>query len=235
MEPYVHTVQYYETDRMGITHHSNYIRWMEEARVVLLSEIGWPLEKLEEIGLGIPTVSVDCKYKQTTTFADRVAVTAKLVKWGGVRMTLAYEMRKEDGTHIIPAPTFEVKRQFSGYFLDPKRSFRSGAFKKPLGAEKTVVRPTFSYLGHYEISDKVVSDIVQLMAEATPGVANVLWVSSQNSDEGMYIRVVLQFEYGCKVRTAALAMQRAIHDEVAYMTAFNVLGVEVEIRGFKFK
>ena len=98
MEPYVHTVQYYETDRMGITHHSNYIRWMEEARVVLLWEIGWPLEKLEEIGLGIPTVSVDCKYKQTTTFADRVAVTAKLVKWGGVRMTLAYEMRKEDGT-----------------------------------------------------------------------------------------------------------------------------------------
>ena len=101
--------------------------------------------------------------------------------------------------------------------------------------EKTVVRPTFSYLGKYEISDKVVSDIVELMAEATPGVANVLWVSSQNSDEGMYIRVVLQFEYGSKVRTAALAMQRAVRDEVAYMTAFNVLGVEIEIRGFKIK
>ena len=147
----------------------------------------------------------------------------------------ASKERKDDGTHIIPAPTFEVKRQFSGYFLDPKRSLKNIGYKRPVAMEKTVVRPTFSYLGKYEISDKVVSDIVELMAEATPGVANVLWVSSQNSDEGMYIRVVLQFEYGSKVRTAALAMQRAVRDEVAYMTAFNVLGVEIEIRGFKFK
>ena len=33
MEPYLHKVQYYETDKMGIAHHSNYIRWMEEARL----------------------------------------------------------------------------------------------------------------------------------------------------------------------------------------------------------
>ena len=146
----------------------------------------------------------------------------------------AEKERMDDGTHIIPAPTFEVRRQFSGYFLDPKRSMKHIGVR-PISSEKTVVRPTFSYLGRYEISDKVVSDIVQLMAEATPGVANVLWVSSQNSDEGMYIRMVLQFEYGTKVLTAARAMQRAVRDEVAYMTAFNVLGVEVEIRGFKFK
>ena len=40
-----HEVQYYETDRMGITHHSNYVRWMEEARTFFLREIGWPYEK----------------------------------------------------------------------------------------------------------------------------------------------------------------------------------------------
>jgi uncharacterized alkaline shock family protein YloU len=143
--------------------------------------------------------------------------------------------RKEDGTHVIPAPTFEVKRQFSGYFLDPKRTLRNVGLRRPMATEKTVVRPTFSYLGHYEISDKVVSDIVDHIASVIPGIAGVLWVSSENRDEGMYIRVVLQFEYGCKVRTAALALQRAVAGEVAYMTAFNVLGVEVEIRGFKFK
>ncbi|MBQ4004345.1 MAG: Asp23/Gls24 family envelope stress response protein [Firmicutes bacterium] len=195
------------------------IRRTKPDSILILGTSDDMVEKIAE-RLGLPKPSRIIHIEDITTPAQR---------------TKASKERKEDGTHIIPAPTFEVKRQFSGYFLDPKRSFRSGAFKKPLGAEKTVVRPTFSYLGHYEISDKVVSDIVQLMAEATPGVANVLWVSSQNSDEGMYIRVVLQFEYGCKVRTAALAMQRAIHDEVAYMTAFNVLGVEVEIRGFKFK
>lgn len=39
MNAYQHTVQYYETDRMGITHHSNYIRWMEEARVDFLQQL----------------------------------------------------------------------------------------------------------------------------------------------------------------------------------------------------
>ena len=98
MEPYIHTVQYYETDRMGITHHSNYIRWMEEARVELLVRAGWPLEKLETMGLYIPMVSLDCQYRKTTTFADRVAIDVRLVKLGGARMVLEYEMRKEDGT-----------------------------------------------------------------------------------------------------------------------------------------
>ena len=98
MEKYKHTVHYYETDRMGFTHHSNYIRWMEEARVELLIRLGWPLEKLESMGLYIPMVSLDCQYRKTTTFADRVAVDVRLVKLGGARMTLEYEMRKEDGS-----------------------------------------------------------------------------------------------------------------------------------------
>ena len=48
-----HEVQYYETDRMGITHHSNYVRWMEEARTFFLREIGWPYEKIEEEELSL--------------------------------------------------------------------------------------------------------------------------------------------------------------------------------------
>ena len=50
MKAYRHTVQYYETDRMGIVHHSNYIRWMEEARVDYLAQLGWGLERLEAMG-----------------------------------------------------------------------------------------------------------------------------------------------------------------------------------------
>ena len=112
MDPYIHTVQYYETDRMGITHHSNYIRWMEEARVDLLTQIGWPLEKLEGMGLFIPVVALDCRYKHPTTFADRVSVTVTPVKWGGARMTLGYEMRKEDGKLVCTASSEHC-------FLDP--------------------------------------------------------------------------------------------------------------------
>lgn len=59
MKPYIHRVQYYETDRMGITHHSNYIRWMEEARVAFLEEIDWGYDRLEAEGVVSPVLSVD--------------------------------------------------------------------------------------------------------------------------------------------------------------------------------
>ena len=63
MELYKHTVQYYETDKMGITHHSNYIRWMEEARVDFLNKIGWGFDRLEDLGMISPVTEVECKYK----------------------------------------------------------------------------------------------------------------------------------------------------------------------------
>ena len=58
MEPYQHTVQYYETDKMGIVHHSNYIRWMEEARVAYLAQLGWNIEMLEAMGAISPVTGL---------------------------------------------------------------------------------------------------------------------------------------------------------------------------------
>ena len=68
MKLYEHKVQYYETDQMGIAHHSNYIRWMEEARIDFLNQIGWDYKTLEENGVISPVTAVDCKYKMTTKF-----------------------------------------------------------------------------------------------------------------------------------------------------------------------
>ena len=58
MENYIHRVNYYETDKMGITHHSNYVRWMEEARMDFLSSIGYGMRRLESDGITSPVVSV---------------------------------------------------------------------------------------------------------------------------------------------------------------------------------
>ena len=74
MTEYLHKVQYYETDRMGITHHSNYIRWMEEARTDMLDQIGWGYDRLEEMGIISPVVSVEAQYRHTTTFHDTVVI-----------------------------------------------------------------------------------------------------------------------------------------------------------------
>ena len=103
MENYRHFVQYYETDKMGITHHANYIRWMEEARVDFLAKIGWPFDKLEANGFASPVLKVECKYIRPTTFSDIVEIRTFVEKADGIRLTFRYEMKKEDGTVVCMA------------------------------------------------------------------------------------------------------------------------------------
>lgn len=102
MSKYIHKVNYYETDKMGITHHSNYIRFMEEARMNFLSEIGFPMTMLEKAGITSPVVSVNCEYKHTTTYSDEIEIEVELEKYTGVKLLLSYTMRNQN-THEIVA------------------------------------------------------------------------------------------------------------------------------------
>ena len=71
-------------------------------------------------------------------------------------METAQRIRKTEGKHVIPVPTFEIKKDFSGYILDPLQIFKSkGKGKVPYVSEKSIIRPTFSYLGNFTISDNV--------------------------------------------------------------------------------
>ena len=103
MKVYQHKVQYYETDKMGITHHSNYIRWMEEARTVFLSEYGWPYDKIEAAGIFSPVIAVDCRYKISTTFADLIDISVFVEECKGAKLKLRYEMKNADGKLVCEA------------------------------------------------------------------------------------------------------------------------------------
>lgn len=100
MEAYKHTVQYYETDKMGITHHSNYVRWMEEARIDFLKQMGWDYARLEKEGIISPTVEISCKYKRSTTFSDDVFILVTIKDFKGDKLILGYSMKNADGTVI---------------------------------------------------------------------------------------------------------------------------------------
>ena len=93
---YTHRVQYYETDRMGITHHSNYIRWMEEARVAYLDSIGLNFSEIEKRGIMSPVVSVKCSYKKTSTFDDDIEIEVRVKEFKGVKLKLGYTMTKDE-------------------------------------------------------------------------------------------------------------------------------------------
>ena len=98
MKPYQHTVQYYETDRMGITHHSNYIRWMEEARVDFLAQLGWNLERLEAMGAVSPVTALDVKYRHDTKFPEVISIQVSLTKFTGIRLRVWWCSRETRST-----------------------------------------------------------------------------------------------------------------------------------------
>lgn len=93
--PYRHKVQYYETDTMKIVHHSNYVRWMEEARVDMLEQMGIGYDVMERSGILSPVLSVSCEYKSMTRFPETVIVSVRIARYTGVRFDLEYEIRDE--------------------------------------------------------------------------------------------------------------------------------------------
>ena len=101
MTPCRHRVNYYETDKMGITHHANYLHWMEEARVDFLDQLGWSYARLEELGVFSPVTSLECAYRAPTTFGDLVDVTVAVREYRGARLVVGYEMRRADGTLVL--------------------------------------------------------------------------------------------------------------------------------------
>lgn len=108
MSKYIHRVNYYETDKMGITHHSNYIRFMEEARMNFLSEIGYPMIRLEKEGITSPVVSVNCEYKHTTTYSDEIEIEVALEKYTGVKLFLSYTMRNSNTGETVAVASLPI-------------------------------------------------------------------------------------------------------------------------------
>ena len=91
--PYRHEVKYYECDRMGVTHHSNYIRFMEEARVYWMDVLGYGYDRMEADGVVSPVVAVSCNYKHPTTFKDVIEIDVRVAETTELKLSFAYTMK----------------------------------------------------------------------------------------------------------------------------------------------
>ena len=99
MTPYSHKVHYYETDKMGLTHHSNYVRFMEEARIDFFEKLGFPYHEFEERGIASPVVNIRCDFKKPTTYPDVISVFTRVTECKKLKFTLSYTMKK--GEEIV--------------------------------------------------------------------------------------------------------------------------------------
>ena len=97
MEAYRHKVHYYETDKMGFVHHSNYIRWFEEARTDFFDKVGAPYTLTESLGLISPVLTVQCEYKKSCYFGETVLIYVTLEKVENVRFYVSYRVTSMDG------------------------------------------------------------------------------------------------------------------------------------------
>ena len=102
---YIRKVHYHETDKMGVTHHANYIKWMEEARVDFLNQIGYGYARLERDGIISPVTALDCQYKHPTTFDDEVSIHLKVEEFRGVRLVIGYTMMNVKTADVVMTGT----------------------------------------------------------------------------------------------------------------------------------
>lgn len=93
LKDYEHNAKYYETDQMGCVHHSNYIRWMEEARVDLMDQMGCGYRAMEEARRVQPRSGSELQVQKHVRFGDTVRIHAWIKEYNGIRMTIGYEMR----------------------------------------------------------------------------------------------------------------------------------------------
>lgn len=136
--------------------------------------------------------------------------------------------RMEQGKHVIPVPTFEVKKDFSGYFLDALQIFRrKGKGSYQLVGEKTVVRPTFSYLGKYTISDYTIYQIIEHVVSQINGISRISRFRAENHPQGIYVEMDLVLVYGYIIRPLLQEVQLKIRDEIEKLTALNIISLDL--------
>lgn len=145
----------------------------------------------------------------------------------------AVRQRRVKGKHVIPVPTFEVRKDFSGYFIDSIKQLVKKNEKSIETYEKTVVRPTFSYLGKYEIKDTVLKAIVNCSALEVSYVKKVVSVDIESSREGILVSAGVILETKEPLYKIAQRTSAKIKNNLEYMTGKNVLGVNIIVKGIK--
>lgn len=147
-------------------------------------------------------------------------------------METARRIRTTEGKHVIPVPTFELKKDFSGYILDPLQIFKSkGRGAKPYISEKSIIRPTFSYLGNFTISDSVFRQILEYMSQKNDAIHKVVKCRVDKDEEGPYIYMEVIIKYGYNIIDSINQFKSKVIKEIANLTAMNVQKIEVVAKG----
>lgn len=149
-------------------------------------------------------------------------------------METAKRIRTTEGKHVIPVPTFEIKRDFSGYILDPLQIFKfNSKTNEPYIAEKSIIRPTFSYMGNFTISDTVFRQIAEYVAKKTEGIKRLSRIRVESRISGMIIYMEVYVVYGYNIVNVLREFKQKTKKEIERLTTMNVQKITVVAKGIK--
>ena len=190
-------------------------KYKPEAILILGTSDGMVEKIAENLGLQKPA---------KTIYINEVATETE--------MQTAKTIRKTEGKHVIPVPTFEIKKDFSGYILDPLQIFKSkGKGNAPYISEKSIIRPTFSYLGNFVISDTVFRQIAEYLAKRTDAINKIIRIRVEKTPEGPTIYMEVIVTYGYNVLVALREFKEKVIKEIEKLTTMNVVDITIVAKG----
>ena len=188
------------------------IKKLKPKSILILGTSDGMVDKIAE-NLELPKI-------EKTVYIQDVATEAEMKTAKNIRVT--------QGKHVIPVPTFEIKKEFSGYILDPLQIFKSkGLGKKPYVSEKSIIRPTFSYLGNFTIADTVFRQIIEYLAKKQEGISKAIRIRVENYGEGPSIYMEVVAVYGYNVIDCLNNFKEKCIKEIEKLTTMNVQKITV--------
>ena len=147
---------------------------------------------------------------------------------------LAQHMRINEGQHVIPVPTFRIKKYFSGYFLHPFRLLQKNLDENSIyyNDEKSIVRPTFSYMGQYTISDNVIINMATYETMNVENVEKVLRINTRTTPHGAHIDMTIALKYGCHIPTVCKEIQNHVSTQLQQYTSINIRRVNILVKSY---
>lgn len=209
IETVKHALFYEDKEKSPI---ENAFKKYRPSKILILGTSDAMVQKIAT-NLGLPDVS-------ETIYINDVATEDEI--------QTAKQTRMLEGKHVIPVPTFELKKDFSGYLLDPLQIFKSkGIGQKPYISEKTIIRPTFSYMGRFTISDTVFRQIVEYLAEKMPSIYKVVRTRVTSTELGTTIYMEVIVMYGYNIQGVLKEFREKARREIENLTAMNVVAIDV--------
>ena len=187
------------------------IRKANPDSILILGTSDSMVEEIAE-NLGLPKI-------EKTIYITDVASEQEIENARRVRVT--------EGKHVIPVPTFELKKDFSGFLLDPLQIFKTREDKDPYISEKSIIRPTFSYLGNFTISDTVFRQIIEHLAEKNNAINEILKVRVIKNEESPSIYIEVAIKFGVNIISELKIFKEQCIKEIERQTSMNIVNTRI--------